>query len=120
MKISPFAVALAAAIVAGVFGTGQALATTSHHAAAKTVNIVMHDPGCHWFMVNGKYAKSDTVKASRVKLVDQDVAALKVVSRHGLVGHIPVGKSIVVGHGNYVIMMVGQANTDNYLSLKVH
>ena len=33
--------------------------------------------------------------------------------------HIPVGKSIVVGHGNYVIMMVDQAADDNYLKLAV-
>jgi sorbitol-specific phosphotransferase system component IIA len=33
--------------------------------------------------------------------------------------HIPVGKSIVVGRGNYVIMMVGQAVDDNYLKLSV-
>jgi hypothetical protein len=33
--------------------------------------------------------------------------------------HIPVGKSIVVGQGHYVIMMVGQAPDDNYLTLNV-
>jgi hypothetical protein len=118
MKISLLALALAVAICAGVFGTGRALATT-HHATGKTVNVVMHDPGCHWFRVNGKLTRTDTVAAARVKLVNQDEAALKVVSRHGTVGHIPVGKSIVVGHGNYVIMMVGQASDDNYLSLHV-
>jgi hypothetical protein len=118
MKISLLALALAAVIAAGVFGTGRAFATTSHHASTKTVTIAMHDPGCHWFMVHGKYAKTDTVNASRVKLVDQDEAALKVASRHGM-RHIPVGKSIVVGHGSYVIMMVGQAPDDNYLKLTV-
>jgi hypothetical protein len=117
MKISLLALAAAAAICAGVFGTGRALA--SHRTATKTVKIVMHDPGCHWFMVHGKYAKTDSVKANRVRLVDLDEAALKVASRHGL-RHIPVGKSIVVGHGNYVIMMVGQAPDDNYLKLTVH
>ena len=118
MKISLLVLAVAAAICAGVFGTGRALATNSHHASTKTVNIVMHDPGCHWFMVHGKYAKTDTVKANRVKLVDQDEAALKVASRNSM-RHIPVGKSIVVGRGNYVIMMVGQAPDDNYLRLTV-
>jgi hypothetical protein len=119
MRVSLLTLAVVAAVCAGVFGTGRALATTSHHAATKTVKIVMHDPGCHWFMVHGKYAKTDTVKANRVKLVDQDEAALKVASRHGM-KHIPVGKSLVVGHGNYVIMMVGQAPDDNYLKLTVH
>jgi hypothetical protein len=118
VKISLFTLSMIVALCAGVFGTSRALATT-HHAATKTVNIVMHDPGCHWFKVNGKLTTKDTVRASKVKLVDQDEAALKVVSRHGTVGHIPVGKSLVVGHGNYVIMMVGQASDDNYLSLHV-
>ena len=84
----------------------------------KTVKIVMHDPGCHWFVVHGKYAKTDTVKANRVRLVDHDEAALKVASRHG-VRHVALGKSIVVGRGHYVIMMVGQAPDDNYLKLTV-
>jgi hypothetical protein len=118
MKISLLTLAAAAAICAGVLGTGRALATTTHHATAKTVKIVMHDPGCHWFMVHGKYATKDTVKASQARLVNQDEAPLKVASRHGM-KHIAVGKSIVVGHGNYVIMMVGQANDDNFLKLTV-
>ena len=60
----------------------------------------------------------DGHKAGRVRLVDLDEAALKVASRHGL-RHIPVGTSIVVGRGNYVIMMVGQAPDDIYLRLAV-
>jgi hypothetical protein len=118
MKISLTAVAVAAAICAGAIGTGRALATTSHQATTKTVKIVMHDPGCHWFMVHGKYATTDTVKANRVRIVDQDEAALKVASRHGA-RHIAMGKSIVVGRGHYVITMVGQASDDNYLKLTV-
>ena len=118
MKISLLALAVAAAIAAGVFGTGRALATTSQHATTKTVKIVMHDPGCHFFMVHGKLATKDTVKVSHVRLVNQDEATLKVASRHGM-QHIPVGKSIVLGHGSYVIMMVGQATDDNYLRLTV-
>ena len=116
MKISLISIAVAAAICAGALGTGRALATT--HLATKTVKIVMHDPGCHWFMVHGKMAKTDTVKANRVRLVNLDEDALKVASRHG-VRHVAVGKSIVVGHGHYVIMMVGQAPDDNYLKLTV-
>ncbi len=118
MKIALLTVAVAAAICAGAFGTGRALATTSHHATAKTINIVMKDPGCHWFKVNGKMTKTDTVKADRVRLVNFDEDALKVVSRHG-VRHVAVGKSLAVGHGHYVIMMVGQAPDDNYLKLTV-
>jgi hypothetical protein len=118
MKVSLLTLTVAAAICAGVFGTGRALATTSHHATTKTVRIVMADPGCHWFLVHGKHAKTDTVKAHQVKLVNMDEAALKVASRHGM-RHIPVGKSLAVGHGSYVIMMVGQGSDDNYLKLTV-
>jgi hypothetical protein len=117
MKISTLSLAVAAVVCAGAFGAGQALATTTHQAAPKTLKIVMHDPGCHWFMRGGKFTTTATVKG-RVRLVDLDAGALKVASRKGM-RHIPVGKSIVVGRGNYVIMMVGQAVDDNYLKLTV-
>jgi hypothetical protein len=117
MKISTLSLAVAAATFAGAFGVGQALATPSHHPATKTLQIVMHDPGCHWFKIGGKFTKTATVKG-RVRLVDLDEATLKVASRHGM-RYIPVGKSIVVSRGSYVIMMVGQAPDDNYLKLSV-
>jgi hypothetical protein len=117
MKLTTLSLAIAATLCAVAVGAGQALATT-HHAAPKTLKIVMHDPGCHWFQVHGKLTRTATVASGRVRLVDLDEAALKVASRHGL-RHIPVGKSIVVGRGNYVIMMVGQAVDDNYLKLTV-
>jgi hypothetical protein len=119
MKLLLISIAVAGVICAGVFGTGRALATTSHHATTtKTVKIVMHDPGCHWFTVHGKRAKTDTVRANRVRLVNLDEDALKVASRHG-VRRIALGKSLSVGHGRYVITMVGQASDDNYLKLTV-
>ena len=118
MKIS-ISIAVLATLVTGAFSVQQALATTTHQAAApKTLKIYMHDPGCHWFKVQGKFTKTATVKAGHVRLVDLDEAALRVASRHGL-RHVPVSKSIVVGRGNYVIMMVGQAPDDNYLKLTV-
>ena len=117
MKLATLSLAVAAIVCAGAFGTGQALATT-HPTAPKTLRIVMHDPGCHWFKIQGKLTRTATVNAAHVRLVDLDEAALKVASRQGM-RHIPVGKSIVVGRGNYVIMMVGQAPDDNYLKLTV-
>src|SRR5262249_41246089 len=102
---------------AGAFGAGQALATTAHHAAPRTLEIAMHDPGCHWFMRNGKFTRQATV-SGRVRLLNEDEAILKVASRSGM-RHIAVGKSLVVGHGHYVIMMVGQAADDNSLQLTV-
>ena len=117
MKISLISLAVAATICAGALGTGRALATTTHRTTAKTLRIVMRDPGCHWFLRGGKYTAKATVKG-RVRLVDLDEAALKVVWRHGA-RRIAMGKSIVVGRGHYVIMMVGQASDDNYLRLTV-
>ena len=117
MKISLISLAAAMTLCVAAFGTGQALATTTHQAAPKTLKIAMHDPGCHWFMRNGRFTKKASV-SGRVRLLNMDEAALKVASRSG-VRHIAVGKSVVVGHGHYVIMMVGQAPDDNYLSLTV-
>lgn len=117
MKISTLSLVLAAFVAAGAFGVGQALATSTHHSAPKTLRIVMHDPGCHWFMVHGKFTRTAAVKG-HVRLVNVDEATLKVASRHGM-SHIRVGKSLVLGHGHYVIMMVGQAPDDNYLKLTV-
>lgn len=118
MKIS-ISLAILATIGTGAFSVQQAFATTTRHATApKTLQIVMHDPGCHSFKVGGTFAKTATVKAARVRLVDLDEGALKVASRQGT-RQIPVGSSIVIGRGNYVIMMVGQAVDDNYLKLTV-
>jgi hypothetical protein len=117
MKISLISLAVVATICAGVFGVGGALATTTHQTAPKTVKVVMHDPGCHWFQLGHKLATKATF-TGRVKLVNFDEAALKVASRHGM-QRIAMGKSLVVGRGSYVIMMVGQATDDNYLKLTV-
>jgi len=106
------------ALAALAFGTSQALAATRHHAAArKTLVVAMHDPGCHWFLIHGKYLRTASVKGP-VRVMNQDEATLKVASRHGM-QHIPVGKGLVLKHGHYVVMMVGQATDDNYLKLTV-
>jgi len=122
MKISLVALAVfavVAASAAGALASGRALATTSHGVTTKTVKVVMHDPGCHWFMVNGKYRTKNTVRANRVKLVNLDEAALKVTTAQGT-RRIQVGRSIVVGQGVYRITMVGQAPDDNHLHLTVN
>ncbi len=69
MKISLTSLAVAAIICAGAFGTGKALATTTHHAATKTLQIVMRDPGCHWFKIDGKFTTTATV-TGHVRLLD--------------------------------------------------
>src|SRR5690348_1198856 len=93
MKISTPLLAVAATICAGAFGVGQALATTAHQAAPKTLKIVMHDPGCHWFKLGSKLATKATV-TGRVRLVNFDEATLKVAARSGA-HYIPIGKSLV-------------------------
>jgi len=108
-------ISVVAVVVA--LGAGQALAASGHHTQLRTLTVVMHDPGCHWFSVHGHATKTASV-AGPIRLKNLDEAKLKVDSR---TGHqfIPVGRSIVVRHGNYVVMMVGQAPDDNFLKLTV-
>ena len=99
-------------------GAGQALAAGSHlQATPKTLKVVMHDPGCHWFLVHGKVVKTASV-AGPIRLQNLDEATLKVASK-AKVRYDRVGKSILLARGNYVVMMVGQAPDDNYLKLAV-
>ena len=105
-------------VAALALGAGQALAAGAHHSAApKTLKVVMHDPGCHWFLVHGKDVKTAAV-AGPVRLQNLDEATLKIASRAKM-RYDRVGKSIVLDRGNYVVMMVGQAPDDNYLKLTV-
>jgi hypothetical protein len=98
--------------------TSQALAARPYHAHATTKLVVaMHEPGCHWFLIHGKYTKSATAVGS-VRLVNIDEKALNVSSGHAS-KLIPVGKSLVFGRGHYVVTMVHQAPDDNHLKLTV-
>ena len=100
------------------FGGGQALAAGSHHAAtSKTLKVVMHDPGCHWFLVHNKFTKTASV-AGPVSLQNFDENTLKIAS-HSKVRLVHVGRSIVLSSGSYVITMVKQAPDDNHLKLTV-
>lgn len=111
------ALAVTALAALALVGGPAALAATHHHAATKTLKVVMHDPGCHWFLVHGKDVKTASISRP-VRLLDLDEAALKVASHSGT-KVIPVGKSVVLDRGHYVVMMVGQAVDDNYLKLTV-
>ncbi len=105
-------------IAALALGAGQALAAGSHHSATpKTLKVVMHDPGCQWFLVHGKVVKTASM-AGPIRLQNLDEATLKVASRTKM-RYDRVGKSIVLARGHYVVMMVGQAPDDNYLKLTV-
>jgi hypothetical protein len=106
-----------AILAAFAVGAGQALGAPQHHAAASTLVVGMHDPGCHWFAIGGKYTKTASVRGP-VRLENRDEATLKIVSR-SQVRYDKVGKSLVLPRGHYVVMMVGQAVDDNYLTLTV-
>ena len=82
-------------------------------ASGSKLTVVMHDPGCHAFLVNGHFKKSMTVKGP-VTLANYDEAPL--VIRHHLV---KVGKSVRLTKGVYVIKMIHQAPDDNTLKLTV-
>ena len=114
MKIS--ALSLIAAIALCI-GAGVAPAAASHTGKAKTLTIAMHDPGCHWFSIGGKFRTTASV-AGPIRLANVDEATLKVVSSKSTL-RVRVGKSILLARGHYVITMVGQAVDDNHLKLTV-
>jgi len=97
------------------FGASQAFAHTS--SGSKTVTIVMHDPGCHWFFSHGKFTKALTV-AGPVKLANYDENSLIVKGPSGTVV-VKVGKSAPLAKGVYGITMLHQAADDNHLQLTV-
>jgi hypothetical protein len=106
------------AIVAGLVAVagGQAVAAGAH-SSVKTVGVVMHDPGCHWFSVGGKYVKTLSVKGP-VALANYDENTLIVAGPSG-VKHDPIMKKITLQRGTYTITMVKQAHDDNTLKLVV-
>jgi hypothetical protein len=108
----PFCLFLALAV-----GGGQALA--AHHSAGTPtkVTVAMHDPGCHAFLVGGKYLKTLSVSGP-ASLMNVDEATLIVKGSHST-KTVKVGKTLVLGHGVYHITMVRQAPDDNHLLLTV-
>ena len=69
----------------------------------------MHDPGCHWFSVGGKFTTKLSVKGP-IALANFDEAALKVAGPTGT-RRDAVGRHITLTRGSYRITMVGQALT---------
>jgi hypothetical protein len=94
--------------------------TPARHAAmapVKSLNVVMKDPGCHWFQTDAGLKTATAVKGP-VSLMNMDEAALKIIGPSGtIVDH--VGKSVLLPTGDYRITMVGQAADDNHLKLAV-
>jgi hypothetical protein len=114
-------ISIVVAVTAAAVAVASGVATASSGASAakpKVVPIVMHDPGCHWFMVGGKYKLSLTVKgATTFRNVDE--AAL-IFKGKNFTRQLPVGKSLTITkRGVYHITMVDQAPDDNHLLLVV-
>lgn len=108
---------LVLAVAAFALVAGQAATAAKHTTSLKTVTVAMHDPGCHWFAVGGKFTKTLSVKGP-VALANLDENTLKVAGPKGL-RLDPVGKKIVLSRGTYRITMVAQAPDDNHLKLVV-
>ena len=94
------------------------VARVAHHTtAAQTVRVVMHDPGCHWFMTSGGMKRTLHVTGG-ANVMNMDEAALRVAGPSGTQVE-PVGSMLRLGRGTYSITMVGQAADDNHLKLVV-
>ena len=96
-----------------------ALALAAPAAAGRAPLVVaMHDPGCHWFYVGGKYVKSVT-RHGPVTLLNQDEAALRIKGPGGTKLERVGAKLTLRARGTYRIVMVRQAPDDNHLTLTV-
>jgi hypothetical protein len=95
-----------------------ALVFAAPAAAAPVVPIVMKDPGCHWFLVNGKFGVR-YVSHGAVTIRNLDEKSLKFVGPGGTRIE-KVGATLTLKtKGTYRITMVGQAKDDNHLVLVV-
>jgi hypothetical protein len=108
--IKRLSILLATAAVGGLLAAGTA-------SAAGTVPIVMHDPGCHFFNVNGKLLSKLTV-SGKTTFRNLDEAAL-VFKGTSFAKKLAVGKTLALTRGTYHITMVGQAADDNHLLLVI-
>ena len=86
-------------------------------APVRNVNVVMKDPGCHWFQTNSGLKTRLAVKGPMM-LTNMDEAALVIAGPSGTT-HEAVGAHVRLARGTYAITMVGQASDDNHLKLQV-
>jgi len=101
-------------LIAGLF----ALVFAVPASAAHIVPIVMKDPGCHWFSVNGK-TTTRYVSHGKVTIQNLDENTLKFVGPGGSKLD-KVGKTLTLSaKGTYHVTMIGQAKDDNHLLLIV-
>jgi hypothetical protein len=104
-------------ILALAIGGSQALAARHSASTPTKVTIAMHDPGCHAFLVGGKYLKTLSVKGpASILNVDENTL---IIAGKSSTKTVKVGKTIVLARGVYHITMVKQAPDDNHLLLTV-
>jgi hypothetical protein len=110
--------ALAAAVALVVAGIATASPARVHAIKAKAVNIVMADPGCHWFADGAKHYKAVSVaRGTSFRNIDEAALIFKGAGFHK---QLAVGKSLTITKaGTYHITMVKQAPDDNHLLLVV-
>jgi hypothetical protein len=107
---------LIAALAGTTLASGIAMASSAK--TLRVVPIVMADPGCHWFKVNGKNTAKLTVTGATA-FRNLDEAAL-VFKGKNFTRHLAVGKTLaIMKRGVYRITMVGQHPDDNTLVLVV-
>jgi hypothetical protein len=97
---------------------GGAASAARRTTTPASVTVVMHDPGCHWFSVDGVFKRTLTVKGPAI-LTNEDMAALDIVGGKFGMHADRVGKQVTLSRGTYRIVMVGQASDDNVLKLLV-
>ena len=112
-------ITLAIALAAGSLLLAAGPASAAHRQTAPTpVTVVMHDPGCHWFSVDGALRRTLTVKGPAL-LTNEDMATLDIVGGKLGMHADRIGKRVRLAPGSYTIVMVGQASDDNVLKLLV-
>ena len=110
--------AVVLAVAAGVAGASSSTPASASAAKARVVTIAMHDPGCHFFKVNGAL-ETKLVVNGKTAFRNLDEAAL-VFKGKGFARRLAVGKTLAVATpGQYRITMVGQHGGDNVLTLVV-
>lgn len=116
--MKPFFVLAVACIAASLFVVAGSASATRTRTAPTRVTVVMRDPGCHWFSVNGAFRRTLTIKGP-ASLANYDMATLDVVGGPSRMIQARVGKRVTLARGTYRIVMVGQASDDNVLTLVV-
>jgi hypothetical protein len=117
-RLPAYALSLAVAVAALALAGPAAAKPTLHATKQSHVTIAMHDPGCHWFSVDGRFYSGLSV-SGKTTFRNLDEATL-IFTGPNLDTKLPVGSSLTIAKpGTYHITMVGQAPHDNHLLLVV-